>query len=755
MLHKGRLGQDGASRRERDGGSVNGALTRVGRVAWQAILSAGILVLLLTGREPLGLELSRPARRDFRARVAFCSVNVERTQLLRDKARLREPAVFVEDPEAWEARVESVAEWLREGAGAGAGSRLTREQAELVEPLLPVLKERAEDVRGSLLSLSGGNLATMEQISDPLVREREATQVVVVSPDGSRRSVPIGALSPHSGASGPFRAALDPALEGMAAPDRDVVAETIVSLLGPQLSLDPEQSRQAMVLAARREPQIMKEVERGRLIVARGAIVERQHQEDAWRERRAYRESPTGRMALAQRVVGSAALLGVLMAVAGAYARRFRPELLERRLQALSFSLLTLILVALARLCVVRGAPLLWLPLALPVMVMSLVYGQRFGLAVAVFYGVLVQLATPATEGDMVALVVGGLTAALMTGQVRTRGALVKAGIVVGAVQFVAVWASGLVSGQGGEPIPVAFWRSQWLGLSAVALANGVLSGFVVSGALPAIERLFGVTTAIRLLEWSDPNQPLLQKLLLEAPGSYHHSMLVGSLAADAAEAVGADSLLARVSAYFHDVGKLKKPEYFAENVPTGGRNPHDGLSPTMSSLIITAHPRDGAEMAESYGVPREVRDIILQSHGSSVVRYFWDKASEGSDGQVKEHDFRYRLPKPQSREAAVVMLCDAAESAVRAVETASQKQIRNLVHEIIMDRLHDGQLDESGLTVPDLKRLEDSIVHGIGAAFHGRVRYPGQEERGADAAQEERGADAAQEERADGPQEQ
>ncbi len=739
MAHRGRKGQNGAGRREREGESADGALTRVRRVAWQGGLAAGILVLLLTGREPLGLELSRPAPRDFRARVAFSSVNVERTQLLRDKARLREPAVFGGDPEAWDARVESAAEWLRGGADAGLRGRLSREQGQLVDPLLPALKERAEGIREALLSLSGGNLATQEQINDPLVREREARQVVVVSPDGSRRNVPTDALSPLSGASGTFRAALEPALEGMAAAEKDAAADALASLLGPQVSLDPERSREAMVLAARREPQIMKELERGRVIVSRGTVVERQHLEDAWRERQEYRQSPAGRVALVQRVAGSAALLGILVAVAGAYARRFRPELLERRLQVLSFSLLTLILVALARLCVVRGAPLLWLPLALPVMVMSLVYDQRFGLAVAVFYGVLAQMAAPATDMELAALVVGGLTAALMTGQVRTRGALVKAGVVVGVVQSVAVWASALVSGQGGEPIPLAFWRSQWLELSGVALANGVLSGFVVSGALPAIERLFGVTTGIRLLEWSDPNQPLLQKLLLEAPGSYHHSMLVGSLAADAAEAVGADPLLARVSAYFHDVGKLKKPDYFAENVPSGARNPHDGLSPTMSSLIITAHPRDGAEMAESYGVPREVRDVILQSHGSSVLRYFWDKASEGGDGQVKEHDFRYRLPKPRSREAAVVMLCDAAESAVRAVEGGSQKQIKNVVHEIIMDRLHDGQLDESGLTVPDLKRLEDSIVHGLGAVFHSRVRYPGQEEKDSDAAQQGR----------------
>ncbi|MHC4479643.1 MAG: HDIG domain-containing metalloprotein [Planctomycetota bacterium] len=238
------------------------------------------------------------------------------------------------------------------------------------------------------------------------------------------------------------------------------------------------------------------------------------------------------------------------------------------------------------------------------------------------------------------------------------------------------------------------------------------------------------MTTDIRLLEWSDPSQPLLQRLLLDAPGSYHHSMIVGSLAADAAEAIGANPLLARVSAYFHDVGKLKKPEYFGENLPEGGANPHDELSPTMSSLIITAHPKDGAEMAEQYGVPREVRDVILQSHGSCVLQYFWKKAQSenGERGKLEARSFRYRLPKPQSREAAIVMFCDAVESAARSVDSPSVSQLRNLVRDIILDRLHDGQLDDSGLTITDLKRLEDCLVHGLTAVFHSRVSYPGQQ---------------------------
>ncbi|MGD2176070.1 MAG: HDIG domain-containing protein, partial [Candidatus Brocadiaceae bacterium] len=426
-----------------------------------------------------------------------------------------------------------------------------------------------------------------------------------------------------------------------------------------------------------------------------------------------------------------ALLLVILLATAVMYARRYQPELLNRRVQMLSFIFLTLVVVALARVCVAYGITPLWVPLPLMVMVMCLVYEQRSGLAAAVFYAVLVRLACPGANFEFMILLLGGLVAALLTAEVRTRGALIKAGLLTGVVQFLAVWGLGLLAAQGSTFVPLQFWQSPLLAQSLAALANGFLSGFIVSGGLPVIEGLFDVTTDVRLLEWSDPNQPLLQKLLLNAPGSYHHSMLVGSLAADAAEAVGANPLLARVSAYFHDAGKLKKPEYFAENLAEGARNPHEDLSPSMSSLIITAHPKDGAEMAERYGVPKPVRDIILESHGSSVLKYFWDKArGDGDDeSQMQEHDFRYRLPKPRSKEAAIVMLCDAVESTVRSLDSPSLKQLRSLVREIIMDRLHDGQLDESGLTITDLKRLADSLVHGVGAIFHNRVRYPGQEE--------------------------
>jgi putative nucleotidyltransferase with HDIG domain len=466
------------------------------------------------------------------------------------------------------------------------------------------------------------------------------------------------------------------------------------------------------------------------MILAKGGEVRRQHVEDLQAESAAYWASLDGTKVMLQRWGGVALLLALVFVGGIAWCARRHRHLLDSGVQVLAFALLTIGLAASGRLCVLQGITPLWTPVALMVMVMCLVHDQFFGLGVAVFYGVLVRLVAPGNATDALILLLGGLTAALLTSKVRTRGTLIGVGVATGAVQFLAVWGLGLMSVSNGAVFTWRFWESPLMFRSAWALANGVASGFVVSGLLPVIERLFGVTTDIRLLEWSDPNQPLLQRLLVEAPGTYHHSMVVGSLAGDAAEEIGANGLLARVSAYFHDVGKLKKPEYFGENLPAGARNPHDDLSPTMSTLIITAHPKDGADMAAEYGVPKPVRDIVLQSHGTSVLSYFLGKAREGhGDGSAAaKRNFRYRLSKPASKEAAVVMLCDAAESAGRSMKSLGAGQIRTLVHQIIQDRLNDGQLDESGLTITDLHKLEKALVHGLAAVFHNRVRYPGQE---------------------------
>jgi hypothetical protein len=254
-------------------------------------------------------------------------------------------------------------------------------------------------------------------------------------------------------------------------------------------------------------------------------------------------------------------------------------------------------------------------------------------------------------------------------------------------------------------------------------------AGFLVTGLLPMIENFFGVLTEISLLEWGDVSHPLLQELVRRAPGTYNHSINVASIAEAAAESLGACGLLVRVGAYFHDIGKMLKPDYFVENqVP--GTNRHDALMPAMSTLIIIAHIKDGADLARQHDLPEPIIDFIEQHHGTTLVEYFYRRASEqrGADASdIPESSYRYPGPKPQTIESAVLMLADASESASRSLVEPTPARLENLVEDIAMKKLLDGQFDECGLTLEQLRTIEDSLIKSLTAVFHGRIKYPNQ----------------------------
>ncbi|KKM11049.1 hypothetical protein SY88_10550 [Clostridiales bacterium PH28_bin88] len=258
-----------------------------------------------------------------------------------------------------------------------------------------------------------------------------------------------------------------------------------------------------------------------------------------------------------------------------------------------------------------------------------------------------------------------------------------------------------------------------------MGIINGVLSAILTIGSLPFLETAFGITTSVRLLELSNPNQPLLKRMLLEAPGTYHHSVMVGNLAEAAADAVGADSLLARVGAYYHDIGKVKRPYFFIENQFTA-ENPHDKLTPTLSTLIITSHVKDGLEMARTQRLPKVICDIIEQHHGTSLISFFYHKALDNDRTEsVVEGDFRYETRKPQSKEAAIVMLADSVEAAVRSLQKPTPGRMEGLVRRIIKDKLDDGQLEASDLTFRELDCIAQAFVRVLSGIFHSRIEYP------------------------------
>ena len=318
----------------------------------------------------------------------------------------------------------------------------------------------------------------------------------------------------------------------------------------------------------------------------------------------------------------------------------------------------------------------------------------------------------------------GAATAALIGRKIDTRTKTVFAGALGGVAQTAVLLLLTLATVDGWTPKRLAL-RVAW------SLGGGVGWGLLMTGVLPFIERIFNLATPMRLRELADLNQPFFRRFLLEAPGTYHHSVLVGSLAEAAADVVGADPLLARVGGYYHDIGKLTKPTYFAENIH--GQSRHEKLSPPMSALVIVSHVRDGVEMGKELGLPQPVVDVIAQHHGTCVVEYFYyealKEARANGSTRVDVARYRYPGPKPQTKEAAIVMLADAVEAASRALKSPSSARVAELVHELVMRRLLDGQLDESPLTLREIHKIEQTMTRMLQGLFHTRIPYPSREE--------------------------
>jgi putative nucleotidyltransferase with HDIG domain len=298
---------------------------------------------------------------------------------------------------------------------------------------------------------------------------------------------------------------------------------------------------------------------------------------------------------------------------------------------------------------------------------------------------------------------------------------LIKVGLLAAGVAVVLNITMEII---GDQPLnSVLLWNSLLIGLWTV------LSGFIMNGLLPFIEHAFGVLTDLSLLDLGDVAHPLLQELVRRAPSTYNHSVTVGSIAEAAAESIGARGLLCRVGAYFHDIGKMLKPGYFIENQASEG-NRHDSLMPAMSTLVIIAHIKDGSDLARQHHLPQPIIDMIAQHHGTTLVEYFYGLAQRESDpnnGEVDESSFRYPGPKPQTKEAAVLMLADAVESASRTLVDPTPARIENIVREIAERRLDDGQFDESGLTLRELRTIERSLSMSVASIYHGRIKYPDQ----------------------------
>jgi putative nucleotidyltransferase with HDIG domain len=415
-------------------------------------------------------------------------------------------------------------------------------------------------------------------------------------------------------------------------------------------------------------------------------------------------------------------LVAALFALIGYYIQRHEPEIARDLGRIAALCTLVVAALGLVRLLAIQPWDAELIPIAVAAMLLAIAYNPHFALMVTFGLCLLSCLALGTGISHFV-VVMGGTAAGVLTlNEVRTRTKLIKVGAAAAVGYFVLTWATGIWQSQ---PISLiageSLWRAGW----------GLMAGFFLGGSLPFVENSFGIVTGISLLELGDITHPLLQELVRRAPGTHNHSITVATIAEGAAERIGAHALLVRIGAYFHDIGKMLKPHYFIEN-QAGATNRHANLAPAMSTLIIIGHVKDGLDLGRQHHLPEQILDLIEQHHGTTLVEYFYHEANRRNDGNpdaalIQESAFRYPGPKPQTKEAGILMIADAVESASRTLSEPTPARIEGLVRDIIEKRLHDGQFDECGLTLREIGEIRESLIKSLIGIYHGRVKYPEQ----------------------------
>ncbi len=427
-------------------------------------------------------------------------------------------------------------------------------------------------------------------------------------------------------------------------------------------------------------------------------------------------------------LAGSLLLAMLFSGLSWAFLAQFRPQTLAHEMELVLFGSVLLAALGAVRLGAQLSAFLAPVPWA------AMLAAVAFGPAVGVFVGGLGGVVAGLLDHNLAVgacAAAASWTAAFAVRRVAARADLlrgglhaawvgvVSAGVLSGLLLGGGVNGSGLFGG-GSTPLP---WDMVAAGFT------GLLSGVLAIGTLPYAEAL-GVLTPFKLLELANPGQPLLRRLMVEAPGTYHHSLMVANLSEAACQAIGGDALLARVGAYYHDIGKMKRPAFFVEN-QMGGQNPHDKLTPQMSALVIVSHTRDGVEMARQARLPREIVAFIRSHHGTTLVRYFYHQAQRAAEQAgaeaiaVREEDFRYDGPLPDTRETAVVMLADGVEAAVRALAHPNSDAIEDTIRRLLDERLQEGQLEQVPLTLKDMETIRSTFRAILVGAYHARIVYP------------------------------
>lgn len=409
------------------------------------------------------------------------------------------------------------------------------------------------------------------------------------------------------------------------------------------------------------------------------------------------------------------AIIIIILSAEWFYLYKFHIKIFKTNKMLLLINIVSLISLVMVK--VTGSISLFLVPIAFEPILLTLLVGRNISIVISSFQCVLIAILAGFDSEIIMLAVFNAIIGSIMIRKIQERNDIFFSSLYIAFINALAAFACGfLVS----TSIVNIFIEAGY------SFIQAVISGVLAIGVLPVFEGAFEIATTIKLLELSNPNHPLLKKLLLEAPGTYHHSILVANLAEVAAEAVGANPVLVRVSSYYHDIGKTKRPYFFKEN-QFGIENPHNKISSNLSALIIIAHVKDGIELAKQYKIPKVIRDIIEQHHGTTLVRYFYVTAKNSSNDpdKVSKQNFMYPGPVPDSKEAAIIMLADGVEAAVRSIQGPTKNKIEEMVNKIINERLNEKQLDNCDLTLKDIKKIREAFIKALNGIYHQRIEYP------------------------------
>ena len=492
--------------------------------------------------------------------------------------------------------------------------------------------------------------------------------------------------------------------------DALIASEIATSLLLPSLFLNEEDTEKRRQEAISSVTDIVKTIQKGQIIIRKGEVVT---SEDITILNVLGLKNPKINFS---NIIGIIMITALCLSVFFFYLNYFYPDIYNNINKLILLSIISIFIVLLAKIAGQVSGYLI--PMASASMLIAISFNPNIAILLTVLLSLLIGFIPGGALNYILVSVISGIIAIYSIQKAIQRSSLTRAGLLIAGVNIIAISVLGLINN---EDYYLILQSNLW------GVLNGFLAVILTIGILPFLESYFDITTSFKLMELSNPNQPLLKKMIVEAPGTYHHSIVVGNLSETAAEEIGGNALLARVGAIYHDIGKIKRPYFFTEN-QEAYRNIHDDMEPSLSALVIASHVKEGIELAKKNKLPKDIIDIITQHHGTGLITYFFNRAVKENDSAVDavaEENYRYSGPKPQTKEAGIILLADSLEAATRTLTNPTATRIKTLVKEIIQKNLESGQLEECDLTLKDLDKIGDSFARILTGMFHTRVEYP------------------------------